>query len=142
MRSIALFSTAVAPMSAEALAALGEERAEIDGHVGITGMLLHKQGDFLQVIEGRDSVIRDMFFRISTDPRHKGVRKISERDIRQREFDGQMLPFKNLDVLPQGAPFLNPFSYDAFAAEPELAMLALAFFFRNPRATLGWPSSE
>lgn len=131
MRSIAYFSTATAAMTEDDFAFLEQECAEHDSQVGITGMLLHKNGDFLQVIEGSNSVIRDMYARISADPRHTNIRKISDRTIPNREFDGDTMGFKNLDGLPSDTPFVNPFSYEAFEAEPELALLVLAFFFRN-----------
>ncbi len=94
-------------------------------------MLLHKNGSFLQVIEGPKAVICDMFARISADPRHTDIRNISDRTIPHREFDGQAVSFKNLDELPPGSPYLSPFSFEAFEADPELALLILAYFFRN-----------
>lgn len=131
MRSIVFFSTAVEPMSEGDLAALGQECAENDSHVGITGMLLHKNGDFLQVIEGRRAVVNDMYARILADPRHKNIHKISDRIIPRREFHGQAVGFQNLDALPAGAPYLSPFSCEAFEADPDLAMLILQYFFRS-----------
>lgn len=131
MRSIIFFSTAKVAMTEDELAALGRECATNDSQVGISGMLLHKDGSFLQIIEGSNSVIRDMHARILADPRHVNMRTILDRDIEQREFDGPALGFKNLDTAPAGTPFLSPFSYQAFAADPELAMLALGYFFRH-----------
>ncbi len=131
LRSIVFFSTAAVPMSPGDLAALGRECAEVDSHVGITGMLLHKNGDFLQVMEGSKSVICDMFAKVSADPRHTNIRKICDRAITRREFAGQAVSFKNLDELPPGSPYLSPFSYEAFRDDPDLAVLILAFFFRN-----------
>ena len=118
-------------MSRRDLESLGKNCAEQESHVGITGMLLHKNGSFLQVIEGSKAVICDMFARISADPRHTNIRTISDRTIPHREFDGQAVSFKNLDELPPGSPYLSPFSFEAFAADPDLALLILAYFFRN-----------
>lgn len=131
IRSIVFFSTAAVPMSGGDLESLGKECAEQDSHVGITGMLLHKNGSFLQVMEGSKAVICDMFARISADPRHTNVCKISDRTIPHREFAGLAVSFKNLDELPPGSPYLSPFSFEAFKADPELALLILAYFFRN-----------
>jgi hypothetical protein len=133
MRSIIFFSTAVQLMNEEELTALGKECADFDSHVGITGMLLHRQGNFLQVIEGSKAVIRDMFARINADPRHRDVQVISDRRIARREFDGQAVGFVNMDALPPDTPFLNPFAAEVFTAEPELALLALSYFFRNSK---------
>jgi hypothetical protein len=131
MRSIVFFSTAAVPMSEGDLVALGRECAENDSRLGITGMLLHKSGDFLQALEGTNAVIRDMFARISADPRHVHVRKISDRTILRREFAGKSVGFKDLDALPADAPFMNPFCYEAFKADPDLALLMLTFYYRQ-----------
>jgi hypothetical protein len=131
MRAIIFFSTAVAPMSEQDLTALGAECAENDRNVGITGMLLHKGGDFLQIIEGSRAVIGDMYARILADPRHTNIRLISDREVPHREFDGEAVGFTNLDKLPPGSPHLGSFYYEAFAAEPDMALLVLAYYFRN-----------
>ena len=129
MRSIVYYSSAVQAMSAEELAALEQECALNDGHVHITGMLLHKSGEFLQVLEGPKGVIGDMYARILVDPRHTIAGKISDRTIGRREFEGPTLRFKNLDTAPPGTGFLTPFSYEAFRANPDLALLVLKYFF-------------
>ena len=131
MRSVAYFSTAVEPLSHEDLEELAGECAKSDGNVGITGMLLHSHGHFLQAIEGPCSTVSDLLVRIASDRRHTDIRIISDRIIPRREFEGKALGFRNLDELPPGTPYLNPFSYEAFAADPDLAMLVLHFFFRS-----------
>jgi hypothetical protein len=118
-------------MSEQELAALGEECAENDSHVGITGMLLHKRGNFLQAIEGSRSAVGDMYAKIMADPRHTNIRLVSDRMIPHQEFWGGTVGFKNLDELPATTPYLNPFSYETFAADPDLAILVLQFFFRS-----------
>ena len=118
-------------MSRRDLEALGKNCAERKSHLGITGMLLHKNGSFLQVIEGSKAVICDMFARISADQRHTDIRTIIDRTIPHREFAGHAVKFKNLDELPPGSPYLSPFSFEAFESDADLAVLILAYFFRN-----------
>jgi len=118
-------------MTEEDLAALGRECAENDSRIGITGMLLHKNGNFLQAIKGSKGVVGDMYARIVADPRHTNVLVIRDCTIALREFEGQTMGFKNLDGAGKDTPFLNPFSYEAFAGDPALAMLMLSYFFRN-----------
>jgi hypothetical protein len=131
MRSIVFFSTATAVMTEQDLELLGRACAVNDLHVGVTGMLLHKNGSFLQAIEGSDSVISDLWARIVADPRHTDVRAIRDCSITEREFKGSTVVFRNLDGVPPDTPFLNPFSYDAFAADPALALLMLAYFYSH-----------
>jgi hypothetical protein len=142
MRSLTFFSTAVKAMSRKELAALCEECTSFDGHVGVTGMLLHRKGSFLQVLEGRSNVVSDMMVRIESDPRHKDLRIICDRVVAGREFDGP-LGFEDLDALPEDTPFLNSFDYNIFAADPELAHQALVFFFHmRQRPVDGGNSSQ
>ena len=131
MRSIVYFSIAAQAMSGEELAALWQECALNDSHVGITGILLHKQGEFLQAIEGPKGVVCDMYTRILTDPRHNIAGMISDRMITHREFPGTAMSFKNLDEAPADTPFLTPFSYEAFRGNPDLALLTLKYFYCN-----------
>jgi len=129
-------------MSCEELAALGEECKSFDGHVGITGMLLHRGGSFLQVLEGRSSVVSDMMVRIESDPRHKDLRIICDRMIAGREFKGS-LGFEDLDALPEDTPFRDSFDYKTLAADPGLAHQALVFFFHmRQRPVDGGNSSQ
>ena len=133
MRSIIYYSVAARAMSGEELRALGRECELNDSHVGITGILLHKQGEFLQVIEGPKGVVSDMYARILVDARHNITGKISDRMIAHREFPGTAMGFKNLDEAEDGTPFVSPFSYEAFLADPDLALLTLKYFYCNRR---------
>ncbi len=52
----------------------------------VTGMLLYINGSFLQVLEGEAQTIAALYEKISRDPRHKSVAKISQCSIEEREF--------------------------------------------------------
>jgi hypothetical protein len=131
MRSIVYYTTAVHAMSEEEFVALGRECTLRDSHLGVTRMLLQKNEECLQVIEGSKGVTNDMYASILADPRYTIAGKISDRIIGRREFEGSAMRFKSLNGAPTGTPFLKPFSYEAFRADPDLALLVLAFFFRN-----------
>lgn len=64
---------------------LGECRAR-NRAVGVTGMLLHENGHFLQALEGPQAVVRDPLARIARDPRHTDVRVLAEETIERRRF--------------------------------------------------------
>lgn len=71
---------------------------------GVTGMLLFRDGDFLQVLEGEEAPVRETFDRIEQDPRHDGVRVIDESSVAQREFNDWAMGFRRLgdDDAPGG----------------------------------------
>jgi hypothetical protein len=52
----------------------------------ITGVLMYKEGRFLQVIEGESDVVNDLFTRILRDQRHKKVKLHYNSSINSRLF--------------------------------------------------------
>lgn len=93
----------------------------------ITGMLLYKGGNFVQVIEGPDDAVQALYTRISRDPRHRGIISLLNRSILERDFPTWSMGFQNIDTLPPDA--LPGFS--TFLTEPFTA----AQFRADPRAT-------
>lgn len=53
---------------------------------GITGLLWHDDGHFLQVIEGPESSVAETYGRIARDPRHHDLTILSDRPVDTREF--------------------------------------------------------
>ena len=53
---------------------------------GITGILLYRDGSFLQVLEGDRAVVEDLFEKITADKRHNQSRKIILEPIAERAF--------------------------------------------------------
>ena len=52
----------------------------------ITGMLLYRDGNFLQVLEGPASAVDELIAKIKRDTRHHGVILMSRRGIEERQF--------------------------------------------------------
>src|SRR5690606_8394580 len=49
----------------------------------ITGMLLYLNDKFIQVLEGEEDVVKELFDQISTDPRHNRVIRVLEGNAEQ-----------------------------------------------------------
>ena len=64
----------------------------------ITGMLLYKGGNVLQVIEGEEPQISSLFRSISKDPRHTGVIRLYQKNIESRDFPDWTMGFHDLDA--------------------------------------------
>jgi blue light- and temperature-responsive anti-repressor len=62
----------------------------------ITGMLLHIEGSFLQVIEGREGDIDALFETISADPRHRNIITIIRESIARRSFSDWSMGFADI----------------------------------------------
>lgn len=96
-------SAAKAPFSYEdLLTLLGTSRTK-NSSLNISGMLLHIEGSFLQVIEGREEDIDELFNKIADDPRHGNIVTIVRESIAQRAFSDWSMGFADvkLDELEQ-----------------------------------------
>ncbi|WP_286761208.1 BLUF domain-containing protein [Salegentibacter sp. UBA1130] len=63
----------------------------------ITGILLYSQGNFFQVLEGEEQILKDLFNRIKADERHHNVITIFQKSIPNTRFDGYQADFISLD---------------------------------------------
>ncbi len=52
----------------------------------VYGVLIYHQGKFLQIIEGEDQTINDLFKKIEVDPRHYSIIKILDEPINTYHF--------------------------------------------------------
>ncbi|RZK36439.1 MAG: BLUF domain-containing protein [Hymenobacter sp.] len=52
----------------------------------ITGALVYGDGQFMQIMEGEEDMIRDLYERVVRDPRHHDVRKLVDRSVAKRSF--------------------------------------------------------
>ena len=62
----------------------------------VTGLLLYNDGSFIQVIEGSQQTIRDLFNRIRGDERHTNVVKLLEEPIKTRAFPDWSMGFRKI----------------------------------------------
>jgi len=53
---------------------------------GITGVLLHADGDVIQYLEGPESAVRATFGRIARDPRHRSIVVAVDAELPARVF--------------------------------------------------------
>ena len=52
----------------------------------ISGVLIHREGCFLQIIEGEKADVADLFERISNDARHNKIDIIRDAEVSERLF--------------------------------------------------------
>ena len=90
-------SSAVNLFSEDELTQLLEISRVNNATIGITGMLLYLEGNFIQVLEGEKEAVLNTQSRISKDPRHRGILTLLQGDIEKREFAEWSMGFRNLD---------------------------------------------
>jgi len=62
----------------------------------VTGLLLYSEGNFIQLLEGEEHDVKNSFYRISKDQRHKGITIIASGNIEQRNFPEWGMGFKSI----------------------------------------------
>lgn len=106
MISIAYFSSAAGPSDPAALSAILDQARRNNAANGVTGMLCHYDGSFLQFLEGAPAAVAETFERICRDSRHHQVLKVLEQPISARAFaDWTMAVVKPGDVSPEHQAF-------------------------------------
>lgn len=106
MYHIIYMSSAVRPFSQAELQKLLERARQSNTAMEVTGMLLYKDGNFLQVLEGEKKVLDQLYKKIQHDPRHRGCMVLFQEPITKREFTDWSMAFRDLntpkDKLPEG----------------------------------------
>ena len=103
MKYIVYVSQAAKAFSTDDLARLLTHSRERNSADGITGLLVYryntdfKRGNFLQVLEGTDDALDDVWRRISGDPRHHTIIVLDEGESNERMFGDWSMGFRNVD---------------------------------------------
>jgi len=136
---LAYVSSATEPFSRESLLQLLEHSRRNNAACGITGMLLYRGGNFMQVIEGEKTVVQQLHSRILRDPRHGGCITLLQGPIEARAFPEWSMGFRDLSLTDVEAPpgfdgFLNhTWSLAELQAVPGRAIQLLHSFRQGMR---------
>ena len=139
MLSLIYVSTSIELLNDEELLDILKVSRENNTSGDITGMLLYKGGNFMQVLEGPDDAVTGIYEKIKKDPRHKGVSIISREQIQTRQFPSWEMAFQNLDnPAVKNEPGYSQFLQDEFTADiyrenPLRAYIMLLTFRDNMR---------
>jgi Sensors of blue-light using FAD len=130
-------SSAVKPFLQSELLDLLAKSRENNARLGITGMLLYKDGNFMQALEGEEGAVQALYARIGRDPRHRGLLTLLQGPLEERQFPEWSMGFRDLnaaDVLstPGYSEFLNtPLMGKEFSSDPTRCQKLLLTFKRN-----------
>lgn len=86
MHHIIYMSTASWPMTDAELEDLLRQAQQGNERAGITGALVYGDGQFMQIMEGEQAVLEDLYTHLGQDRRHKGLFKFADRAIPARRF--------------------------------------------------------
>lgn len=127
-------STATVPFSSSELRDLLAKSRDNNAMLDITGMLLYKDGNFMQVLEGEEGAVRALYAKITSDPRHKGNYMLLQGALEKRTFPDWSMGFRDLSAedlqtLPGYTSFMNtPLTKEAFASDPTRCQKLLLTF--------------
>jgi hypothetical protein len=79
-------SESAADLSAAEISTLVRRAAEANGRLGVTGALLHADGQFIQALEGPADAVEALFERICADLRHRRVQLLEWVPVSDRSF--------------------------------------------------------
>ena len=139
MLSLVYVSTSVKPLNDEELLDILKISRENNSSKDVTGLLLYKGGNFMQVLEGPDEAVEALYEKIKADPRHKDVNVLSREQISARQFPAWEMAFQNLDNPEvKNEPGYSQFLQDEFIADvyrenPLRAYIMLLTFRDNMR---------
>lgn len=106
---------------------------------GITGLLLFKDGNFMQVLEGDAQVIDDLHDKISNDTRHTGIITLLRQPIQSRSFSDWKMGFKDIGKLAEEekiswSDYLDhPLTDPSYVSNPSKAYRLLESFKKTVR---------
>jgi hypothetical protein len=136
LTSLTYVSSATEAFTTRDLPTLLARARENNVRIGITGMLLYKDGNFMQVLEGPPAVVRRQFLAIRLDYRHRGLITLLEESVESRQFSEWSMAFWNLSTadgitVPGYSDFMNvSLTGPEFESDPSRAQ-RLLLTFRN-----------
>ena len=104
---------------------------------GLTGMLLYKGGNFMQVLEGEAAAVHHAMAKIAADARHKDILVLLHGEVPAKTFGNWSMAYRDLNtVAGHAAPgyddFLNtPLNDARFMREPSACRKLLQIFKAN-----------
>lgn len=130
-------SSAVTPFSPSELVDLLATSHRNNASLGVTGMLLYKDGNVMQLLEGEEAVVQTLYNKIERDPRHRGLLTLLRGAQPERQFPDWSMGFRDLTsseahTTPGYTEFLNtPLDSQAFSADPTRGQKLLTMFKKN-----------
>jgi hypothetical protein len=139
MISLIYVSSSVKLLNEQELLDILKVSRENNEKFDVTGLLLYKGGNFMQVLEGPEDQVGKLYEIIKKDRRHKDVSVISREEIQKRQFPNWEMAFQNLDNPairnePGYSQFLHDeFTDDIYRENPLRAYIMLLSFKDNLR---------
>jgi hypothetical protein len=94
MHHIIYLSQVSAPLSEDALSRLLEKSRVNNQGRNITGLLLYSERQFMQLLEGEEADVVQLYMDLAQDSRHTGLIKLADKPIMHRSFSEWSMAFE------------------------------------------------
>lgn len=137
--AIVYVSTARQLLKNEELEELLEKSNRKNPGIGITGILLYQDGNFMQLIEGPKSAAYMLYEKIQRDPLHLGIITLLEQPIEKRLFAKWAMKFRKigeltLDEQLRAEPYYDgSLNAEQYVREPNKSLRLLQSFIEVSR---------
>jgi Sensors of blue-light using FAD len=134
--SLVYVSSAAQPFSSSELLELVQKAQASNARHGITGVLLHKDGSFMQVLEGPESGVKALAEKIQRDRRHTSVLTLLTRNVEKPQFPDWSMGLRDPNTLTRDemnmfAPYLSLATHEEIYANSAPAALRLLRSFKT-----------
>ena len=139
LHQIIYISTAEPVLTEDVLLELLTESQKRNAANEVTGLLLHSDGNIIQIIEGPQDAVKALYAKIAKDRRHRGVTLMSSKAIEQRDFPKYKMGFKRArskdfkESIPNFSKIVDDgkFSQEEFEGVSKLVTIFLKTFART-----------
>lgn len=138
MFRIVYISSASKYFSREEIESMLERARPKNDALGVTGILLYKDGNFMQALEGEEEAVTKLARTIQNDTRHSGFLVLMRGPAESRLFPGSPMGFHDLTQEPlHNNPaydeFIDsPLTRTTFSLDPNRCMNLLRLFSSQP----------
>lgn len=129
-------SQATKPFTEAALSNLLQKARQHNQAAWLSGLLLYADHHFLQVLEGPEQDVTDLYARIQADPRHRHVSTLALVPVTQRAFPDWRMAYTPADAatMEVATGFMPLAAAPGLAAHPSDALTNLLQDFAQGRA--------
>ncbi len=137
--SLVYVSSAIRQFEAPELLDILRTARRNNERLDVTGMLLYKDGNFMQVLEGRSAAVNDLMSSIERDGRHRGMIVLIKKPVEERQFASWSMAFQDLNALsPEDQAGYSSFLAGSlldreFQTKPDRCYKLLLHFKKNLR---------
>ncbi|MGE6219137.1 BLUF domain-containing protein [Nubsella zeaxanthinifaciens] len=75
-----------------------EQARSRNGKLNITGKLIYCEGTFIQILEGKEQDVKNVYASILRDPRMVATKLVTEGNVKARHFEGWNMDFKEISL--------------------------------------------